>query len=83
MYFMQFTRTIMRNKTKLHFERKASPNVLFSIEPALCGRRQPTDYRMFPPDDDLHKRKSRQFFTKRIRLITCLTCKRVAKNNKS
>jgi hypothetical protein len=62
---------------RLHIEALALRRVLFSIEPALCGRRRPVDYRVFPPDDADHRRAARPFFAGSIREATCRACVRL------
>ena len=70
---------VKRNKAmrKLHIEAPAASGTLFSIEPALCGRKRPTDYRMYPTDDVTHRRAMRTFFADRPRQVTCATCLRI------
>jgi hypothetical protein len=59
---------------KTHIEAPAPKGVLFGIQPALCGRRKPADYRMMPPDDEI-SRRARRFFVDRN--PTCKTCRKL------
>jgi hypothetical protein len=59
-------------------EAKADREVIFGILPALCGARKPTDYRMMPPDDEIHRRATRVFFVNRASNATCLTCRKLS-----
>jgi hypothetical protein len=68
---------------RLHIEAPAASGTLFSIEPALCGRRKPTDYRMYPKDDAVGRRARRPFFADRPKQVTCIACLRIwNKSNK-
>jgi hypothetical protein len=62
---------------KLHIEAPAPRGTLFSIEPALCGRRKPTDYRMYPKDDAMGRAARRPFFADTPRQVTCAACLRI------
>lgn len=60
----------------VHVERPWPVGVFFATLPALCGRVRPSDYRMFPPDDALHRKATRKFFADRRREVTCKACLR-------